>query len=301
MRRKGVTRLLEKSRETALGTACILGASALFSLGGLLIKLCPWPPLALNSGRSLVAALVIGIYMRVTRHKLVWNRSILLGALCICATTTLFVFGNKLTTAANAIVLQYTAPVFIIVLMRVFFRKKPEKIDLITCAFVFLGIILFFVDGLTTGGMLGNALSLLSGLTYAVVFMLGTIPGSDPLSAVFFGQLLSFAAGAPQAAMQMDFSFSALGSMLALGVLQIGLAYILFSYAVTKIAPVTASLLAGIEPILNPVLVAVFYGEHVGIAALCGAVIVLATLIVYNVYKAKNTGIENGEKKAAGT
>ena len=103
----------------------MLGASLCFSLGGLLIKLIPWNPLAINGVRNLIASCVIGTYILVIRHRLKWNLTVLVGAVCMAGVTTCYAIANKLTSAGNTIVLQYTAPVWIIILMYLFFRKKP--------------------------------------------------------------------------------------------------------------------------------------------------------------------------------
>lgn len=94
------------------GIFCVLMAAVLFSIGGLCIKLVPWSPLAINGTRNLISAILIGIYLKATHHKIVFNPAVLFGAVCMAATTTLFTIANKLTTAANTIVRQFTAPVF---------------------------------------------------------------------------------------------------------------------------------------------------------------------------------------------
>ena len=87
-----------------------------FSLGGTLIKLVPWSPMSISSGRAIIAALMLLVYMRLRRHKLVFNKAVLIGGCAIGFSSILYVVSNKLTTAANAILIQYTAPVFIIFL-----------------------------------------------------------------------------------------------------------------------------------------------------------------------------------------
>ena len=111
------------------GTLCVVAASLLFSLGGLGIKLIPWQPLSVNGARNLISIVMIAFYMKKTGHKLIVNKGVLTGAFCMCATTTLYVIANKLTTAANAIVLQFTAPVFLIFIMAIFFHERPTRLD----------------------------------------------------------------------------------------------------------------------------------------------------------------------------
>ena len=270
------------------GILCVFLSAVLYSIGGLCIKFIPWNGMSINGARNLISIVVISCYLLLTRHKLRLNRFILLGALCVCGTNVLFCLANKLTTAANTIVLQFTAPIFVLVLSVLFWKKKPQKLDLATCALVLAGVLCFFLDSLEMGGMLGNALALLSGLSYAGVFLLNDLPDSDPISSVFWGDVLSVILGLPFLLQETAFAPSVITSVLILGAFQVGLAYILMCIGLQTTPAVTASLISGIEPILNPVLVAVFYGEPVGSMALVGAVIVIGSVIGYNVIRAKS-------------
>ena len=140
-------------------------AAVLYSIGGLCIKLIPWSGMAINGARTAIALVVIGLYLKLIGRKPGFNGWILIGALSVCGTNILFSIANKLTTAANAIVLQFTAPIFVIVFSILFFGKKPRKLDLMACGLVLGGVLLFFVDSLSAGGMLGNVLALLSGVS----------------------------------------------------------------------------------------------------------------------------------------
>lgn len=168
---------------------CVFLASVCFSTGGLFIKLIPWSALAINGARNLIGAGVIGIYLLLTRRRVIFNRRVLIGALSMIGVTTLFAVSNKLTTAANAIVLQFTAPVFVILFMAVLYRQKPGKADALTCFAVLLGVVLFFVDGIQAGTLPGNIAAVLSGICYAGVFMMNTGKDADAISSCFIGQL----------------------------------------------------------------------------------------------------------------
>ena len=128
---------MNQSANARLGVGMMLCASLLFSTGGLLCKLIPWSPLAINGARSLLSLVVFAVFLKLTHHRLIWNRTVLLGAVSTFAMTTLYVVANKLTTAANTIILQYTAPVWIILFMAVLFRVRPTRRDLITAAAVY--------------------------------------------------------------------------------------------------------------------------------------------------------------------
>ena len=270
-----------------LGVLFVFLAAVLYSIGGLCIKVIPWNGLSINGGRNMVALLVIGGYLLATRHRPRFNRWILVGAVCICGTNTLFTVANKLTTAANTIVLQFTAPIFVILLSVVFWKKRPQKLDLIACGVVLVGVLCFFVDSLEAGGMAGNILALLSGLSYAGVFLLNDLPDSDPISSVFWGDVMSVAIGLPFLVRETDLSLVPMTSLVILGAFQVGLAYILLTIGLRTTPAVTASLVSGIEPVLNPILVAVFYHETIGPLALLGAAIVVGGVVIYNVLRVK--------------
>ena len=265
-------------------------ASVCFSTGGLFIKLIPWAPLAINGARNLIGASVIGLYLLLRRHRLVFSRQVFLGALSLIGVTALFTVSNKLTTAANAIVLQFTAPVFVILFMALFCRSRPKRIDLITCAAVFFGVCLFFVDGFRAGNWLGNLTAVLSGVCYAGVFMMNAGKKSDALSSCFLGQLAGGLVFTPLCLSETDFSAPVLASVFALGVVQVGVAYILFSEGIRHTPPVTASLITGLEPVMNPVWVALFFGEAVSALSVAGSVIVVGSIVVYNILLARKRG-----------
>ena len=262
-------------------------AALLYSIGGLCIKVIPWNGMSINGGRTAIALVVIGGYLWWVKHPLRWNRWVALGAVSVFGCNALFSIANKLTTAANTIVLQFTAPIFVMLITLLVFRRRPSRLDVITCAVVFGGVVFFFIDSLEVGGGLGNLLALLSGLAYAGVFLLNDLPDSDAISSVFWGDVLSALTGLPFLVKETDFSPTAITSLLVLGVFQVAVAYILLTIGLQTTPPVTASLVSGIEPVLNPILVAVFYGEQMGPMAIVGAAIVISGVVIYNVCRAR--------------
>ncbi len=140
------------------GTLCVFAAALLYSIGGLCIKLIPWGGMAINGGRTAIALVVIGAYLILVKHPLRLNRWVALGAVSVFGCNALFSIANKLTTAANTIVLQFTAPIFVLLITLLFFHRRPSKLDVITCVVVFGGVLFFFLDSLEMGGGLGNAL-----------------------------------------------------------------------------------------------------------------------------------------------
>ncbi len=285
------------AKQRRRGVLCVFLASVFFSTGGLLIKLIPWSALAINGARNLIGALVIGVFLLVTRHRLVFSRQVLIGALSTMGVTTLFTVANKLTTAANAIVLQYTAPVFVILLMLLVYRERPKRTDIVTCAAVLCGVCLFFADGIRAGGLAGDLAALASGVCYAGVFMMNAGKDADALSSCFFGQLAAGVLFTPFCLRETEFSGQTAALVLALGVVQVGLAYILLSLGIRHTPPVTASLITGLEPVMNPLWVALFYGETVTALSAVGAVVVVGSIVLYNVRAARSGGAQKKLEK----
>jgi drug/metabolite transporter (DMT)-like permease len=267
------------------GTLSTLFAFLCFALGGLLIKLIPWNSLAINCARNFIAFFVMLIYMKAIGHKIVFNKHVFVGACCLFATIALYAMANKLTTAANTIILQFTNPIFVILLTWLLFKKKPRRMDVAACFFVFCGVVFFFVDGVSAGNMLGNVLALISGFTFAGVMLINSYPDSDPLSSVLLGMAAGFFMGLPFLIKQ-DLSAGGAGAwtaLLALGIFQLGFAYIFFTEGIKTTPPIAASLMGGIEAVLNPTLVAIFYHELISPLSMVGAVIVFISVMVYNV------------------
>lgn len=278
------------------GTLYVFLAAVLYSIGGLCIKLIPWHGMSINSGRNIVSVLVVGGYLLLTHHRPRWNRWIALGAGCVCGTNILFTLANKMTTAANAIVLQFTAPIFVIVLSLLFWRKRPRKLDVAVCGVTLLGVTCFFLESLEAGDMLGNVLALVSGLSYAGVFLLNDLPDADPISSVFWGDVCSAVVGLPYLVKETNFTVPALISLVILGAFQVGVAYILMCEGLKTTPAVTASLISGIEPVLNPTLVAIFYHEMIGLLSFVGAVIVVGAVVTYNVIQSRRKPAEEEER-----
>ena len=278
------TKLEDKKNQ---GIFLVLVAAALFSMGGLCIKMVPWSPLAINGARSLISVMVLAVYLKMIKHKIVVNKAVLFGAVCMTGTTTLYCAANKLTTAANAIVLQFTAPIFVILLMWFIKKEKPRRLDVTACLVVVAGILCFFIDGLLVGNMPGNFIAVLSGVCYAGVFMMNSFETSDALSSVFLGHGLSALTGIGFVFGETDFSGQSITGILLLGIFQMAIAYIFMSKGLEQVSAITASLTTAIEPILNPILVAIFWGEVISPVSLLGAAIVVIGVIGYNLIKIK--------------
>jgi len=269
------------------GTFYVLLSALCFSLAGVLIKSIPWGSMAISGARSALALLVLLFYMRIRKQKMKWNRAVLFGAVCNYLMSNTFVFATKMTTAANAIVLQFTEPIFVIFAMWFFFGKKPEKSAILTAAVVFSGILCFFFEKLSPEGMAGNLLAIFSGICYTGVFLIKQIPGNDFESSLVYSYMISVAVGIPFLARETDFQAPVLLCVLLLGVVQYGFSYVFLSLGLDRVSPVTASLTSTIEPILNPLIVSLVTGETIGIYAVIGSILVIGASAVYNISDAK--------------
>lgn len=269
-------------------TVFVFLSAVFFSLGGLFFKIIPWDAMAISSARSLLAGVCIGIFLIVRKHRFVLNRTVVTAAAMICITNNLYAMANKLTTAGNAIVLQFSMPVFVILIMLTVYRRKPKLRELVTCFAVLAGIVCFFVDSLTAGNLLGNALALAAGFTYACFFIFNSREDSEPFTAILLSYAMAALIGLPQL-LRTDIAGSGLPILLAvlgLGILQQGAGQVCLALGIKETSPVTAGLISGIEPILNPVLVAVFYHELLTPLSLAGGAIVLVSILTFNYLEA---------------
>lgn len=269
------------------GLAYVLASAVCFSIAGVLIKVVPWNPVSINGARCLFALVPLYIYLRMTGRRFHVNRQIVVGAFLDFATMELFVIANKLTTAANTIVLQFTEPIWVILLGWVIFRNRPRGSAVLASVVVFAGIVCFFFDSMGAGGMLGNVLAIASGIAYAGVFLIKESPECDFECAALLGFGASFVVGIPFCVQETVFTVDIALAIVALGVVQLGLAYVFLSRGLDVVSPMTASLTSTIEPILNPILVAIVVGETIGPLSTFGALLVVGAATAYNVYAAR--------------
>lgn len=270
------------------GLAYVLISAVCFSLAGVLIKIVPWNPVSINGARCIFAIIPMYLYLRATDRRFHVNKQIIGGAVLDFAMLETFVIANKLTTAANAIVLQFTEPVWVILLAWIIFRSRPRTSAVAASIVVIAGIVCFFLDSLSAGGVLGNVLAIASGLAYAGVFLLKESPKCDFECAAILGFAACFVVGIPFYAQETVFSLDILLAIMALGIAQLGLAYFFLSKGLDVVSPVTASLTSTIEPLLNPILVAIVVGETIGPLSIFGAVLVIGAATAYNVYAARS-------------
>ena len=269
------------------GALYVLISAVCFALAGVLIKSIDWNALSISGARSIFAAGVLYAYLRLQGKHLTINKPTIAGAAVNFAMLQTFVAANKLTNAANAIVLQFTMPAWIIFISLVILHEKPRRSAVVACIVIFAGIVCFFFDKLGPTGLVGNIVAVISGIAYAGVFMMKRIPGCNFESAAILSFLGCTACGLPFIVQETDFSFAVIAAIIALGVVQVGCAYIFLSKGLDYVSPLTASLLSTLEPILNPILVAIALGETIGPLSLVGAALVIVASTAYNVHAAR--------------
>lgn len=256
--------------------------AAMWSLGGIFIKLISWNPFLIAGVRSGISGSIMALYMAATHTRFKLNRYSLLAGMGLGCSATLFTIANKLTTAANAIVLQYTAPIFILLISAVFFKEKLRKQDILVVCITMGGMVLFFLDQLSPGNLLGNVLGILAGVTLGQMFVMVGRGGDDDatrMSGILIAHMITLMIGVPVGLPQTE-EVAAIEILyvIILGVFQLGIPYVLYGIASRDCPPLACSLIGMLEPLLNPVWVAIFIGEVPGPFALAGAVIIIATV-----------------------
>ena len=261
-----------------------MAAALLWSTGGLFIKWTKLSGLELSFFRSFFAFFTVALFTR--REGFGINLVSAAGAVLYAVLLILFVLATKETTAANAIFLQYTAPVYLLIFEPLFYREKFRLRDLTTVLVCIGGMALFFVGQLRPQDVTGNILALASGFCFALYFLLLRHPRARDVnraSSVIYGNLLAVLLTAPwgMAAVQGINSHDLL-SVIYLGVIQIGVAYTFFTIAMARgVRSLDAGIMGYIEPVLNPVWVFLVLGERPSQWALLGGGIIIVAVVVH--------------------
>ena len=276
-----------------IGILQMITCAVLWSIAGIFLKLLPWNGLAAGSLRSLVAGITIAVYMGLRGIPFSLNRGTLLAGLLAGSVYICFALANKLTTAANAIVLQFTAPVFIVLFSAVLYKKEIRKPDLAVVLVVLAGIALFFFDQLGPSTVLGNFVAIAAGMFMAGMYMaVDRLEPQERFSAIVIGQAFAFLIGLPAVIITKPvMNVTTVSCILILGVFQLGLSYILYVRASETCPPLACCLLGAVEPLLNPVWVMIFDGETPGVFALVGGIIVITAVTAWTVWDGKQKAI----------
>ena len=256
----------------------LLLAALCWSLGGVLIKSIDWPPMAIAGGRSAIAIPII--LLCVGRPRFTFTVAQIGGAVGYALTVVLFVFATRMTTAANAIFLQYTAPIYVALIGRWYLNERASRIDWLVIAVALIGIALFFLDRLTVAGMWGNIIALGSGLAFAsVALFLRKEKAGSPIASIVLGNLIVALAGLPFMLSAPSLGTSGLWRLVLLGTVQLGLPYVFYAAAIKHVTALEATLIPLLEPVLNPLWVMLALGERPGPWANVGALLVLSAVL----------------------
>lgn len=266
-----------------IGILLMLACALLWSANGLCIKLTPWNSMVLAGWRGFAGAVTLFLAMKLLKMKISINvRTVLIGV-CVCATGFLYIIANRLTTAANAIVLQYTSPVWLVVLSMAFFKKRYRWLDYAALLLTVGGIALFFMDELGLGGALGNLIAVIDGCSLGAAYLLmGESEGGNRLSGTLVGLVLMAIVGIPFTAVYPPEVTATSAAMVAvMGIFMLGLPYALYSVAINYCPPLGCVLISSIEIVLNPMWVWLGTGEMPDTFALIGSAIILITVTLW--------------------
>lgn len=274
------------SRKTAI--LLIVITATLWSVGGLFIKSVGLSPLAIAGTRSLIAGAILAIYIRKFKFK--FGIAQVGASICFALTVILFVTSTKLTTAANAILLQYTAPIYAAILSGPLLGEKVKRRDWITLFVVICGMFLFFVEKVEIEHFWGNILALLSGVSFAgIALFLRMDKESSPFEPLLIGHGITALIGLPFLLAGPTPTPTDIVYLVLLGTIQLGIPYILYGLAIRHVTAIEATLIPVIEPILNPIWVLLFFGETPSSYAFLGGSIVLTAVLVHSLINARSS------------
>lgn len=273
-----------------------------WSTMGVAFKFIDWDPLVIAAVRNLLTFLYLAAYRRSMKFSL--KKDVVIGALIAYLTQTAFTYANKYTSAANAIVLQYTNPVFVVLISWLFLHQKVKLRDIVLSLIMIGGTALFFLDDLSAGQLLGNVCGLISGIGMACSILYACNNPADLQEYTMLNSLISVVVGIPAAIQHPpQFDVASLIAVFFLGVVASGIATVLMAKSAPHLASVEVSMLLMLDPILNPVWVALAVGEIPGSLALIGMVIVIGCVIinilVENHEETKRNKVQSSSKEQA--
>ena len=274
------------------GVLLVLVAAVLWSSGGLFIKWVSVDVFTITVWRSTLAGLTIAAVFRPHLRTVFLLSPLNLGlAASYAAMLLLFVAATKNTTAANAIFLQYTAPLYVLIFGGRFLGERPSRIDTVATLVAFAGMGLFFIGRLESDAMAGNLMAIGSGVSLAVFFILLRMPGCTPETrpaAMVLGNVVLVVLILPIALARDASALFAPGwgdaaALAFLGIVQIGLAYVVFGQGIAHVTALEASLVGMLEPVLNPLWVLLVLGERPGWWAVAGGCVIIGVVAVRTV------------------
>ncbi len=263
--------------------------AALWSTSGFLVKLIHWSPINIAAARSLIALPVVWLAVRTVQFR--WSLSQLAAAGAYAGTVVFFVLATKMTTAANAIVLQYSAPLYVAILSAWIVGEKPTVFDWMSVLIVCAGMVLFFFDRLESGQLLGNVLGIVSGICFGLTaLLLRKQKDAAPMESIVIGNGIAVLLCLPFVQWTLPPSDAWLPLVL-LGVFQLGLPYVLYSIAIRSVRALEAVLIPMLEPLMNPIWTYLAVGEVPGPYAVAGGSMILVTLAIRAWWSVRRTAV----------
>jgi len=270
---------VNQTSEHKRGLLAVFIAAVLWSSGGLFIKLISLDAMQLSFFRAGIAAITFALIFR--KRILLINKFTFVNSVFYSLVLISFVVATKTTTAANAIFLQATAPIYVLIFEPLINKTKYEKSNIITVAVCFIGMLFFFIGELEPGHLEGNLVALFSGIMFAA-FFLGMKKNDikHQQSSIFFGNVLVTIISIPFILSLNGVSFDDFWMLGYLGVFQIAIAYAFFASGLKRVFAVEASIISMIEPVLNPVWVFFGYGEVPTFWAIIGGIIIISAIVL---------------------
>jgi len=283
--------------EKRKAVAALVGAALLWSVGGVMIKWVEWHPMAIMGLPRAIAAVMLWAIAR--KPKFNWSAAQIGGAVAYAVTVMLYVPACKLTTAANAILLQYTAPLWVALFGAWFLKERASWLDWVAIVISLGGMALFFREGIASKSFLGDAMAALSGVTIAwMMLLMRKQKTGSPLESTLLGNIIAALGGLPFMFGQPAPDARGWLGLALLGLFQLGLSYALYSYAIKHVTAMAAVIILTLEPILNPIWVLLLIGERPTGWALAGGALVLLAVTARGALMAMGW---TGAKMARGT
>ena len=270
--------------QAKIGIMAMAATAFLWSIAGLFIKVIDWNPYAIAGLRSFIASFVLLIYLK--KPQFTFSFPQIAAAAANAITMLLFVVANKETTAANAILLQYVAPIFTAFIGAILLKEQARIEHWLGFIIASIGMIIMFMGKLSGGQMLGNILSLSSAVTFSLFFVFMRMQKNDsPFESILLSHwiiagiclIISFFIPVP------DFTVQSIGAIVILGVIQLGITSILFVVAIKRITAISANLIAIIEPVFNPLWVFIVLNESPGINSIIGGIIIVSAVTAVSI------------------
>ena len=290
-------RNLSSSAGRGLAMGQMLLCALLWSIGGIFLKQVPYNAFAILFFRGMFAVMPCLFHLLHRRIRPVFSKKTLLHGLFQSYTGLAFVVANKLTTAANAIVLQYTGPVFLLLFTAIKLRRRHCAQEILTVLGAFLGIGLVFWDAAPGATPLGDCIATTAGISMALMFMaVGEETEQEQFSGILAGHILTMSVGLLFGRVgEIEFAPWPFACMAILGIFQLGIPYCLHARAGRVCPPMPLILLSLLEPLLNPVWVMLFDGETPGPRALLGGLLVLAVVTAYSLWENRPAAAAAGQ------